>query len=336
MKSNSLRTRIRITFLINLIAPTLVLALSLVMLNYSPMTIIKRSIKTVSLSEIYECQDLGTEYVELTVDTLYHTGQEYIANSITEGAYYYALEDGKCYFFLLSSRCLEELATSGTELDVLHDITIRGRLTTNERALSILTFTISDALNWSKDSLSNITCDYIVKELDFGYHKTIAIINILCALIIVSAVIMLMCILCILFPILHLPIIRLLRYGNPIKHLKQAENELSSNVRLRQANLIVTDNYFINLSNQVVSVIPLDKIIWAYRFSSYHTLRHMNRKITFTLCVLCSGNVLFKSPHLIKTDTSVLLSYLETNYPDILVGYSKEHEQAALKRARIN
>jgi len=286
------------------------------------------------LADIVSAHSDGKLYIEITIPTLRHTGHAHAVNGKTEGQYYYALEDNRCYFFLLSNTFLNMLDVSADTAGVLNDITVKAGISSNPKTLDMLISGISRELNWSHSGLLDITSPYIINELNFDYYKGLAILWIYRILIIVSAVIIVHSVFCIIFPYLDSSILHLRRYGSIKKQLMLAEHEMLTNILLKQGDFLITEHFLINLSSYNFMIMPLEKIIWVYKFSSYHILRYKQRKITYTLFIHGKKRLRIRVPYLSKYDANTILSYLATAYPDILISYKKEYEQAAKKRSR--
>ncbi len=335
MKHNSITKKVRLINLRNLILPLIILIATFLAIYYFPFAKSLKPYAIDKLSDITSAYKNGELYIEITVPTLYHTGQEHSVNGRMEGQYYYTLENDTCYFFLLSNTFLDKLEDTKDDLSELNNVTIRAGITSNSRSLSMLMTGIARELDWSPSGLQDITCPYIINELDFNYFKGQVLIWIYRILIIVCTILIIYNLLCTAFPYLDPSIFNLRHYGKLKKQLQQAEHEISTDILLRQGNFIITEHFLINMSTYDFMIIPLEQIVWAYKFSSYHILRYRRRKITYTLFILGARKLHIRIPHLSKTDANTILSYLDTTYPDTLVGYRKEYEKIAKTRTKM-
>lgn len=333
MKHSLIKKKVRLINLRNLIFPLIILIITVIAIYFFPFAKNSEPYTITSLAQLQEAYKSGELYIEADIPVLYHTGQEHYVNGKAEGQYYYALEDGRCYFFLLSNSFLNKYRESQNFPAELNNITVKAVITTNSKSLSMLINTISMELDWSFSGLSSITSHYIINELDFDYYKGLIILWVYRMLLIICIIITVYNILCIAFPKLDPAVFRIIRYGSISKQLKLAEHEISTNILLKQGRFIVTEHFLINLSTYDFMIMPLDKIVWAYKFSSYHMLRHRKRKITYTLFIYGKKKLNIRISHLSKSDANTILSYLDTAYPDILIGYRKEYEQLATKMA---
>ena len=335
MKHSLIKKKIRLANLRNLIFPLIiVLIITLAVIYFFPFAKNSEQYTINKLTELNSAYKNDELYIETTIHTLYHTGHEHYVNGKSEGQYYYTLEDGRCYFFLLSNTFLNKYKENSSLVPpVLNDITVKAVITTNSKSLSMLINTISMELEWSFSGLSAITSNYIINELDFDYYKGLTILWIYRILLLICVIMISHSILCIIFPLLDPDAFRIIRYGSVSKQLKLAESEMSANILLKQGRFIITKHFLINLSTSDFVLMPLDKIVWAYKFSSYHMLRRRRRKITYTLFIYGKKRLNIRISHLSKSDANTILSYLDTNYPDILIGYRKEYEHLATKMA---
>ena len=335
MKHNSIIKKVRLINLRNLILPLIILAATLLAVYYFPFAKSLKPYTIDKLSDVMSAYKSNELYIEITVPALYHTGQEHSVNGRMEGQYYYTLEDGRCYIFLFSNAFLNKLKDTQDDLSELNNVTVKAGITDNSKSLSMLMTGLARELDWSASELMDITCPYIIDELDFNYFKGQILIWIYRILITTCIILIVYSLLCIIFPYLDRSIFNLRRYGRLKEQLKQAEHEMSTDILLRQGDFIITEHFLINLSDYNLMIIPLEHIIWTYKFSSYHILRYRRRKITYTLFILGTKKLHLRIPYLSKTDANTILSYLSTAYPDTLVGYRKEYEQIAKTRTKM-
>ncbi len=335
MKHNSITKKVRLINLSNVILPFIILIATVIAIYHFPFA---KSLKPYAIDNLYDVTSAyknGELYIEITVPTLYHTGQEHSVNGRTEGQYYYTLENDKCYFFLLSNAFLNKLENTHDNLSELNNVTIRAGITSNSRSLSMLRMGIARELDWSPSGLQDITCPYIIDELDYNYFKGQVLIWIYRILITICVVLIVYNLLCTAFPYLDPSLFTLRRYGRIKQQLQQAEHEMSTDILLRQGNFIITEHFLINLSTYNFMIIPLEQIVWAYKFSSYHIFRYRRRKITYTLFILGARKLHIRLPHLSKTDANTILTYLDITYPDTLIGYKREYEHLAKTRTKM-
>ena len=335
MSSKSLLKIIRLRNARNLIFPVILLILIIILYINSPIRDILKPFPTNRLSDISTAHRQDKKYISLTVDTLYATGLECVRNGRPVGQYYYAFEDDFCHFFLLSSKHLEScLQGSNSDASILSNVTIKAKVIRSPKHLPEIIEHLAHELSWTYDGLSGSTSAYLISEPDYLYNKTCIIFIVLLLLAAVSSLYILYSLLCIFCPYIYKSVLPLRHYGKIREHISNAGQELTENILLHEGNFIITANYLMDCSKYDFRIIPLDRIVWAYKFSSYHPSKPINRKITYTLCIYGQRGVALISPYCLKIDADRALDYLNRHYPDILFGYSKEYERIAKLRMK--
>lgn len=333
MHSKNIQNTVRLKNAINMIFPGILLILVILFFINSPLQDILFPFHTNELSGVGTAYNNDCHYVDLTVDRLYDSGLDCIRNGKRVGRYYYSFENNYCYFFLISVKHLNAYAKeNGPDLSTVNNITIKAKAVVNPRVLNDIITDISHDLSWTHAGMSNRTSKYLISEPDYPFTKACVIAVIFLALTAISAVSLLYSLLCICCPYIYRPVLRLRRYGKIRGHIQQANAELKNAIRLNDGRFIITTNYLMICSTDDFQIIPLEYIIWAYKFSSYHPLKYKNRKITYTLCVYGKHSVSLISPHNFKINADNVLEYLHNYNPGILIGYSREQEALAKSR----
>ena len=334
MRSKNIQTTVRLKNAVNMIFPGILLVLVILFFIKSPLRDILFPFHTDKLSDIATAYNNDCRYVDLTVDTLYDSGIDCIRNGRKTGRYYYAFENNYCYFFLISVKQLDAYAAeNGSDLSTVKNISIKAGITINPKVLNEIITDISHDLSWTHSGMSNSTSKYLISEPDYPFIRATIIAAILFAITVISVAVLLYSLVCICCPCVYRPVFRLRRYGKIREHIRQANAELKNAVRLNDGRFIITTNYLMICSTDEFQIIPLEYIVWAYKFSSYHPIKYKNRKITYTLCVYGKRHVSLISPHNFKINADNVLEYLHNYNPGILIGYSREQE--ALAKARI-
>lgn len=334
MNYKNILKRIRIKNILNLFFPTVVLIMIIIFCINVPVTDVLRPLPVKSISDLANVYSGDITYVNITADNLYDTGVTYIRNGKTAGHYYYILDNNYCYIFLLSSKHINDyIHKNGADISVLNDINIRAAIINSPKMLKSVIEHISRELSWTYTGISENTAEYIISEPDYPYLKNVIIFYIILFLTIMSAVFIIYSVVCICCPYLYKNVYKLHRYGNVKMHMRKAEKELNEKILFRKKDIFITENYIMDFSAGDFKIMPVNKIVWVYKFSSYHRIiRYKNRKITYTLCLYGEHNVSLISPYRLKTDADRILSYLSLYYPDILFGYSREYEKIAKQK----
>lgn len=259
-------------------------------------------------------------YVDMTWKTLYYSGYDYLENGKTAGSYYYALEEGMCYFVLLSRESAPE------QERVLFDVHVKARLDSGNRNLTEVIREMAEDLGWTAQGLAAVTSHVVVNEVDYVLVKynILFAINTVLALIsmITSARLLVFMFIPSRYPACH----RLKRYGQKKSHIRQLDKEL------REENLVygamtITRHYLVVISRTDLQIIPLKDIVWAYKHSTFN--RYHRQKITYTLRVVGKRSLSLIAVGQKKADADAVLAFLEKNYPKVRIGYTKENEQMA-------
>lgn len=100
--------------------------------------------------------------VKLTFDTLYYTGFDNYSDTKLTGHYYYALQDNRFILVLLNP-------TDKEPEDTLEHYNGKFRITYDETQYNKLTDQLAQSLNWSQESLRNISLPILVSEPDYHW-----------------------------------------------------------------------------------------------------------------------------------------------------------------------
>ena len=268
--------------------------------------------------ELYENRD---RTVNVSIQELYFTGYKKEFLGRTAGYYYYAPtpDDNSLILCLLTPKTSSEGIPKA--LDVMTEFEIKP-LTPSEN--SLITH-LSEDLSWSEKGLSESVNMYYLDEAE---AKNVAgtIFRLAVILFSVYSVIMiLLYIIYIIFPQYSPPIQRLNVYGRPATMLYKAEKELSTLPQLATEDMFITEHFFIETSNYGTAIVPIDEIIWIYKYSTLHKLFWHHFSISYTLHITASKRVYIKCPKNTKTDIDGIIDYLAEANHDILVGFSEEN-----------
>ncbi len=127
------------------------------------------------------------------------------------------------------------------------------------------------------------------------------------------------------FPLLSPPCQDLAPFGNPKKLLEQAEDELATLPQLATEDMIITEHYFIETSVYGNAIVPIDEIIWIYKYSTLHKFFWYHFSISYTLHISAKKHLYIQCPKNIKSDIDGIIDYLSEANHDILVGFSEEN-----------
>ncbi len=320
---NQLYRRIRIISLKRLCSAAAMLLISCGIFYFVPFFDFVWPVQISDPASIAELYQKDITCVELTVGTLYYSGYDYMENGRLAGSYYYSLEDGSCTYFLLTN------AQCAGRQDILSDVTVRARLQSGGKLLSELIQKMSSDLCWTPQGLSSVSSHIIVNAVDYLLFKNMALLAVTLVTFIISLVVFLYVLSYIIFPTLHPACFRLRRYGSAKEQIEQAGRELCREPVLKTGIFTVTEHYLIASSSIQLYILPIDKIVWIYKHSSFHHFRLKRLRITYTLRVVAKKKLRLIASVQPKEDVDAVIRCISECSPDVLIDYSRENERLA-------
>ena len=266
--------------------------------------------------------DSGVDYVQVTLYNAKYTGYDCKRNGKVYASYYYCLVNNQCTFVLLEQNDKKPLP------ETLDNYTIRARLIENNKLSKKMISDFSESLGWNTTGLSKISSKIIIDET--SYHRQMYIFVMLFFGIIFI----------ILFSFFASAIIHFIkpawypacRYYNMLegtRSIAHVNYELESRVLLNTGNITLTENYIVARSNFHIEILPINNIIWAYEHSTWHHFFGLIFSLTYTLHFVSKPHMYTYSPRNTKEDIDTVIDYLKDNYPNIIIGYTKENKTAA-------
>lgn len=257
--------------------------------------------------------------VHTTLEDLRFTG--YTRNDLTgtSGYYYYTMRNDECIIVLLSPATCEE------GLPYISEITFTGKIKKENVSFNALLKNLSEDLNWTENGIQNKVAPYFISEPD--YNRTMNII--LFAVIFSTAFYALIClafyILFIFVPVLAPCCQDLALFGNPKKLLAQAEEELATLPQLATEDMFITEHFFIETSIYGNAIVPIDQIVWIYKYSTLHKFFWYHFSISYTLHISANKHLYIQCPKNIKSDIDGIIDYLAEANHNILVGFNEKN-----------
>lgn len=326
MKSNVIQKHIRKISLKRMFYPFLLIVITMNIFQQIPFYNTLKPAKIDHISEVEDAFKNDYYFIDLTMEELYYSGYDYLENGKIFGSYYYAIEDGTCYYFLLLKDSINE------QSEVVKDLRMRGKIESGGKNLDNLISNIAKDLSWTNTELRKVSSSLLIKEAEYLQSKTIWLLGINSVIFLMSFFLFLYALSFIMVPLLHPSCIFLRRYGNIKGQVMELERELEGEIRLRCKHLIITKSYLVEISNSHLKILPLHQILWAYKHSNFHQFRLFSNKLTYTLRVIGKKSGRLVSTLQPKADVDMVLKYLEEHLPEVLVGYSKENEKTAKKK----
>ncbi len=258
-------------------------------------------------------------YVHTTLSNLKFTGYTQAKYGRTAGYFYYTIEDSRCMIVLLSPTTCEQ------GLPAIDEVRIKGQLCENTGSFTDLLSLLAEDLHWTAEGITDKVINYYVSEPD--YHPVTNFF--LFAAIFLTGGYALGCIilyiLWIFFPVFSPPCQNLALFGKPRELLAQAEEELATLPQLATEDMFITEHFFIETSNYGVAVVPINEIIWIYKYSTLHKFFWYHFSISYTLHITANRHLYIRCPKNIKSDIDGIIDYLSEANHDILVGFNEKN-----------
>ena len=221
----------------------------------------------------------GTTYVQASLSDLKFTGYTQIFLGNITGYYYYTMRGEKCIIVLLSPD------TSEQGLPVIEHTDFNGKILHAPKSFEALLNNLSTDLNWTENGIRNEVSPYVLSEPDYNTFGNIALYAVLFCTGGYALISLILFILYIKFPVFSPPCQELALFGNPKKLLEQAEDELATLPQLATEDMFITEHFFIETSVYGNAIVPIDEIIWIYKYSTLHKFLWYHFSISYT-CLL--------------------------------------------------
>lgn len=313
MNNKSLQQIIRKNYCFRVFFPLAVTLLLLTFLLVNPFHFNFQAKKVSALNNIESAYDGGHHYITIKSGKLYYAGSDYYVSNTLKGRVYYTISDNKCYFFILSDGSISH------SFKKTASVSITARLISNNSMQQSIIASMSEELGFSSTQLQAISSPIIISEFDYSqslttYYMIAALI--LCGL---SGIITLFTLLQTCFPNFSYPVLHLSRYGNHKTLFAIAETEYDTATAAGRKNIYVTDNFLIYLDRHSTGIIPLENIVWIYKFSEFRKSKG-HTKVYLPLCIVTDAKKTFKIPHVSEHVADRIINNLQERYPSILVG----------------
>ncbi len=260
-----------------------------------------------------------TEYVHVSVSDLKFTGYTKNRFGSVTGYYYYTMRGEECIIVLLSPHTSEQGLPEIKNADFYAKI-VRG--TKNKSFESLLDHLAAD-LNWTENGIRNEVSHYVLSEPAYNMTGNMILYTVIFATGGYALVCLVLFILYIFFPVLSPCCQDLARFGNPKKLLEQAEEELATLPQLATEDMFITEHFFIATSVYGSAVVPIDEIIWIYKYSTLHKFFWYHFSISYTLHISANRHLYIQCPKNLKSDLDGIIDYLSEANHEILVGFSE-------------
>lgn len=269
-----------------------------------------------TLGSTYQAE---TKYVNAYLSDLYFTGYTRTFLGNTTGYYYYTMRNDECYFVLLSPRSCEE------GLPYISEITVPTVLRTSDTTYQLLLDNVAKDLNWTSTGIRSKVLPYYLSQPDFNPIGNTLLFLFIFVTGLYALISLCLSVLYIQSPVLSPAGRNLGLFGDAKKLLALAENELATLPQLATEDIFITEHFFIFTSDYGNAIIPIDEIIWIYKYSTMNKFLWYHFSITYTLHISANKQLYLQCPKNIKSDIDGIIDYLSEANHDILVGFNEEN-----------
>lgn len=311
MKEKNLRSVLRKVNIVKLLLPAAVLTAALLLLLVHP---INNNINAASIDDLSQTEAQyasGNRYIQYTADTLYYAGIDYRVNDKIKAQVYYCLENGRCYFFIISTDKIPKGRESVSR------IPLSARLLHNHNMYRRIIASLSDNIDFAPQGLEAVCSDILISQYDFAHGFTTYYTAALLALCVIFGIALLFGILTAVFPSVSPPVLYLRRYGSRTELFAAAKQEFRLAPPPKISGLYLTDRFIFHIGRTFADIIPLENITWGYTSNEIRNF-HGKPRIHCTLCLLTESRRTYRIRRISNKIAAEILSELQTKYPSIM------------------
>ena len=308
----SLTAYIRELYAPLLILPAVILLLSGVLLFIIPQE--RRHATAVdSFAEAVSDEAYAGRAITLHADALYYTGLDLEYGSRVRSRIYYTLEDGTCYYVILTK------TKANAAAEVLTDQTLTVALLSNDSMFEVICASMSEDLQFSLENLKAMSCDILFSQYEYKNGFISFTVYALHILFVFAAAGFIYCLLVLIHPAASLCVRRLRHYGNASSLFAIAVTEFDTATPVGRRNLYVTDSFFIILLPRDIIIQPLSDIVWIYQTHEVqHT--HGHARMVHTLCIVNRRKQTHRIHRLSEPVIATLINAIASGRPEIQIG----------------
>lgn len=270
----------------------------------------------IAFDKAYKTTD---HYLKLNFHELNFTGYTSESHGNTEGYFYYGKYADQIVIVLLSPSTCEE------GLPVINNIQVLGKLVRGQRTYDELLGSLAEDLVWTTDGITSQLPSSFFSEPDYHMRSTIFMFIVYFGSGLYALICLILYLIYIRFPFLSPTCQNLIVFGHPIKMLEEAEEELATLPQLATEDMFITEHYFIMTSPYGNAVVPINEILWIYKYSTLHKFLWYHFSISYTLHITANKHLYIHCPKNTKSDIDGIIDYLSEANHDILVGFNEDN-----------
>lgn len=304
-----------------LAAPAIYLLLLLILwqtFSLSELLFPKTLLSTTQLDNAYRND---TQYVRTVLTNLKFTGYTQSVWGHNNGYYYYTIRADECIIVLLSPN------TSDEGIPSINKVTVTAKIAKSTASFEQLMDNLASDLDWTENGIRNKVSQYYIDEPGFHPISNTILFIVLFATGAYALLCLVLSILYMFFPVLSPVCQDLSLFGNPRKLLEQAEEELATLPQLATEDMFITEHFFIETSVYGNAIVPIDQIIWIYKYSTLHKFFWYHFSISYTLHISANKHLYIQCPKNMKSDIDGIIDYLAEANHNILVGFSEQNRR---------
>lgn len=270
-------------------------------------------------SQIQGVYEAKKEYVTVTFEDLTFTGYTTSRFGETNGYWYYGEKDDICFIALLTPFTCEEGNPS------IEKLTTTCRIVSHPKLYEQFKTAIATDLEWNLEGISNQLPPVFYSEPDYNPMTNFWLFLVYFGSLIYTIITLVRYVLFIYYPHLAPACQNLIVFGNPKKQLLEAEEELATLPQLATEDMFITEHYFIMTSQYGNAIVPIQEILWIYKYSTLHKFLWYHFSISYTLHIAANKHMFIQCPKNIKSDIDGIIDYLAEANHDILVGFTEDN-----------
>lgn len=260
-------------------------------------------------------------YVHVTFENLTFTGYTSTRFGSTNGYWYYGEKNGECYIALLTPQTCEE------GLPTIEKITTSCRIVENREIYDHLLLALAEDLEWTQAGISNQLSSLYFSEPDCNPLTNGLLFLVYFGSLLYTLISLGRYITFIFFPVMSPACQNLIVFGNPLKQLEEAEEELATLPQLATEDMFITEHYFIMTSPYGNAIVPIQEILWIYKHSTLNKFLWYHFNISYTLHITTNKHFYLQCPKNLKSDIDGIIDYLAEANHNILVGFTEKNRR---------
>ena len=271
---------------------------------------------TETITSAYQAEK---EYVNVTLNDITFTGYTTSRFGSITGYWYYGEQSGSVFMVLLSPlTCQQGIPT-------IESLTLNCRIVENKEIFQSLLSALAKDLSWTENGLKNQLSPRYYSEPDYHPGVNTVLFLIYFGTMIYALICLGRYILYSKIPFLAPACQNLVVFGNPRAQLEEAEEELATLPQLATEDMFITEHYFIVTSPYGNAIVPINEILWIYKYSTLNKFLWYHFSISYTLHITANKHMFIQCPKNIKSNIDGIIDYLSEANHNILVGFTEEN-----------